>query len=118
MRNKNQKYTVLNRNFQFQQVYRKGFSFVSPFVVTYILPRQGDAVRYGITASKKIGCAVERNRARRVIRSAFSSLLPDINGAYDFVFVARKATVAAKSTRLCAVITEQLKKAGIIRRVE
>jgi len=84
-------------------------------VVTYILPRQKGTIRYGITASKKIGCAVDRNRARRVIKAAVTDLLPKMNGAYDLVFVARKATVTTKSTKLHTVIQTQLKNTGIIR---
>lgn len=106
---------VLNKNFQFQQVYRRGQSLVSPFVVTYILPRKGGMLRYGITASKKIGTAVARNRARRVIKAALVPLLPLVEGTYDLVFVARKATIAAKSTKLHTVLSNQFLKAGIIK---
>jgi len=105
---------VLNRNFQFQQVYRKGQSYVSPLVITYVLEKQRGLVRYGITTSRKIGNAVERNRARRVIKAAVIELLPKIDKACDLVFVARKATGKVKSTKLYLVIYEQLKRNGII----
>ncbi|MCL1829843.1 MAG: ribonuclease P protein component [Oscillospiraceae bacterium] len=115
MKQKTQKKNMLNKNFQFQQVYRKGQSYVAPTVVTYILSKPRGQVRYGITASKKIGGAVDRNRARRVIRAALSELLPDIDGAYDLVFVARKATITTKSHHLYSVLHSQFTKAGIIR---
>lgn len=70
--------------------------------------------RIGITTSKKIGNAVERNRARRVIRAAYRSLEGKICGNYDFVFVARTKTIFTKSTDLAAVMLSQLKKAGVI----
>ena len=49
--------------------------------------------RLGITTSKKIGKAVQRNRARRLIKTAYRNLLPEIAPGYDIVVVARtKAT--------------------------
>lgn len=53
-------------------------------------------VRYGLTASKKVGNAVTRNRARRRLRAAMLELLP-IHAAAgnDYVAVARTATVSA-----------------------
>ena len=45
--------------------------------------------RYGITASKKIGIAVERNRAKRRIRHAIKEVLPKYGkNGYDYVVVA------------------------------
>lgn len=70
--------------------------------------------RIGITTSKKIGNAVERNRARRVIRAAYRSLEGKINGNYDIVFVARSKTKYIKSTDLTFVMLSQLKQAGVI----
>lgn len=53
-------------------------------------------VRYGLTASKKVGNAVARNRARRRLRAAMIELLA-IHGVAgnDYVAVARTATVTA-----------------------
>ena len=46
--------------------------------------------RYGVTASKKIGIAVERNRAKRRIRHAIKEVLPKYGkNGYDYVVVAR-----------------------------
>ena len=104
----------MNRNAQFQNAYRGGKSYVSPLVVTYVLPRRKGRVRYGITASKKIGCAAKRNRARRVIKAAVFELLPLAEGAYDLVFVARAKTAEAKSTAVYEVLYGQLRKAGVI----
>ena len=45
--------------------------------------------RYGVTASKKIGIAVERNRAKRRIRHAIKEVLPKYGkNGYDYVVVA------------------------------
>ena len=69
----------------------------------------------GITTSKKIGNAVERNRCRRIIRAAFRELSPMINGGYDFVFVARTRTVKMKSTDIKKIMLQHFKKSGVIK---
>ncbi len=107
-------YVVLNHNSQFQNAYRSGKSFVSPLVVMYLIPRRRGGIRYGITASKKIGCAVLRNRARRVVRAAAIDVLSKVSGSFDFVFVCRKATASAKSHQVAAILYRQLVQAGAI----
>lgn len=49
------RYTSLTRNNEFTRAYRRGKSFVHPFLVTYVFPRRSGKVRVGITSSKKIG---------------------------------------------------------------
>ncbi|HPF55919.1 MAG TPA: ribonuclease P protein component, partial [Clostridiales bacterium] len=68
----------------------------------------------GVTAAKKIGSAVERNRARRVIKEAYRSICPRIDGGWDLVFVAREGTGKKKSPEIAAVMQAQLKKAGVL----
>ena len=71
-------------------------------------------MRYGITTSKKIGCAVERNRAKRVIRSAFSQLEDRLNGNYDVVFIARTKTSKVKMQQVLEQMEKQFKALGVI----
>ena len=73
--------------------------------------------RVGITTSKKIGNAVERNRSRRVIKAAFTQVLSEntINGNWDFVFVARGKTRYVKSTKLAVSIKECFAEIGVIK---
>ncbi len=55
----------------------------------------GDAPRVGFTASKKVGNAVARNRARRRLRAAVSEVMPELAlPGTDYVVIARKATLA------------------------
>ncbi len=107
------KLVPLKRNFEFARAYKSKKCFVSPFVVTYVVVRKSGGIRVGVTASKKIGCAVQRNRARRVIKAAASELLRNADGCFDVVFVARKAALDKKSTELRGVIAKQLTNAGI-----
>ncbi len=105
---------TINRNAVFSRVYRSKTSFVSPHVITYVLRRKRGPVRIGITASKKIGCAVVRNRARRVVRAAAAELLRGCEGSYDIVFVCRKSTAAQKSTAIRFILQKHLSQAGVL----
>ena len=108
------KITTIKSNRDFQRVYRKGKSFVSPALVTYALKTKNNNLRIGITTSKKVGKAVSRNRSRRVIRAAFSHLNADMNAPYDLIFVARTRTVHCKSYQVEKYMKEHLSKLGII----
>ena len=68
-----------------------------------------DALRVGFTASKKVGNAVTRNRAKRRLRAAASQLLPLLGrGGHDYVLVARGTAVARPFPALLSDITTAL----------
>jgi len=52
-----------------------------------------EAIRVGFTASRKVGNAVKRNRARRRLRAVAEQVLPHAEHGHDFVLIARAATV-------------------------
>ena len=103
----------LKENYSFRRAYKKGKSYVSPYFVIYAVKnRRG--IRLGITVSKKLGCAVKRNRAKRVITAAFSTVCPHISGGYDFVIVARTRILNVKSTEVTSSLTKILQSAGVL----
>lgn len=82
----------LSRSGEFDRVYRDGSSSATRHLVLYSFPRQQDeeaGVRLGVSASRKIGSSVERNRVKRVLREAFWGLSERLPDDYDFVLVAR-----------------------------
>lgn len=113
--------TTLKENKDFLRLYAKGKSFVSPVLVTYVMKNRVKKIRYGITASKKTGIAVQRNRSRRVIKEAFRQMYPalasnaDLKCGYDFVFVARGKTPFVKCKEVQQSMQAQLKKAGVLK---
>jgi ribonuclease P protein component len=68
-------------------------------------PEAGDGVRIGFTATRKLGGAVDRNRAKRRLRAAAAAVLP-LSGlaGNDYVLVARPGTL----TQDFASLTEDL----------
>ncbi len=103
----------LKLNKEFRRAYGRGRSFVHPGVVTYIVKNRLGYIRVGITTGKKLGNAVNRNRARRVITAAFRECLPHIGGGYDIVFVARVRTPSLKSHALKTGMESHFRDAGI-----
>ncbi|MDO4830431.1 MAG: ribonuclease P protein component [Clostridia bacterium] len=108
------KYITLKDNRDFSRLYRRGRSFVSPVLVTYVTKNRSGNLRFGITTGKKIGKAVKRTRARRVIRAAYYELYPEMKQGFDIVFVARGKTPFVKSQVVCKAMKQHLKSAGVL----
>lgn len=105
---------TLKENKDFKRLYYRGKSQASPCLVTYISKNRFKQTRVGITSGKRIGNAVKRNRARRLIRVAFSLYEDKLNGCYDIVFVARSKTTQAKMQEVAKQMEQQLIKLGAL----
>ena len=108
----------LKENRDFRRVYNKGKSFVSPYFVLYMNKNRFGDTRLGLTVGKKIGNAVKRNRAKRVITAAFSTVCPHISEGYDFVIVARTRMLNVKSTEVTSSLTKILQSIGVLKLYE
>ena len=108
------KIAKINQNRDFRRAYSKGKYAAHPLIVTYAVKNRRGETRIGITASKKVGNAVQRNRARRVITAAFMPVQEQIKKGYDIVLVARARTPLAKSTQIAPVLQKHLQKLGLM----
>lgn len=86
----------INRNYLFRRIYRIGKNHVTPYFAVYYIRNRTGKNRLGITATKKIGNAVQRNRARRIISEAYRLLEHELPTGMDIVIIARTKTVYAK----------------------
>ena len=107
-------FVPLCRNNDFRRIYARGKSYVTPVVVVYVMKNRSRELRLGITTSKKIGNAVQRNRSRRVIREAFRQVSPRVRRGYDLVLVARGKTPFVKSTQVQKHLERELSGAGLL----
>jgi ribonuclease P protein component len=82
----------LSRSGDFDRVYREGRSHANRYLVLYAFPRsesEADELRLGISVSRRVGGATDRNAVKRALREAFWGLDAELPPDHDFVIVAR-----------------------------
>ncbi|MEQ1494596.1 MAG: ribonuclease P protein component [Novosphingobium sp.] len=99
--------SVLTKRADFLNANR-GMRIARPGFVLLVNPNGADAVRYGITVTKKIGNAVVRNRMKRRFRELLREMLPTAAlPAHDHVLIGREGGVE----RDFGLLREELAKA-------
>jgi ribonuclease P protein component len=81
-------------------------------MVVFLAPGVGGIA---LVAARRVGGAVVRNRARRILREAWRQVEPQAKKDFDVVLVAKEAIRGAKTQDLVAEMTELLRRAGMVR---
>lgn len=110
------KIVSLCRNSEFQRLYRRGKSAVRPTMVVYRI--KGRSLRLGITAGKKIGGAVCRNRAKRRIRELFRLHQSEISMGNDICIVARTRILTSPYDKVEADFMSAAAELGLLKPTE
>ena len=104
----------LRHSAEIQETRRHGRVVKHPLLV--LVYRRGDSAvtRFCFSASKRVGNAVERNRAKRLLREAVRHHLGEVAGGYNCVINARRATVSADYHDVEAAVVRSLEKARLL----
>jgi len=106
----------LTRRTEFLKVASGRRKSVAPGLILQALPQAGNDVRVGFTASRKVGNAVARNRARRRLRAAAAQMLPaHAARGHDYVVIARQETLERPFGDLLGDLAQGLKRLGVYR---
>lgn len=109
----------MNRNFRlknstdFKRVRRFGKSYAHPLIVLVILPAPEEPTQIGITAGRSMGNAVQRNRAKRMLREALRNLLPQIKTGWKIILISRAPVLHARFPEIQETLVQLFSKANL-----
>ena len=104
----------LKSNREFKRAYKKGTPLVGKYIIIYAVKNNRGHNRLGITVSKKLGCAVKRNRVRRIISESYRLGMESHKKGFDFVIVGRTRALDAKMNEVLVCMNELLSKSGML----
>ena len=104
----------LTRSTDIKRVRRLGKSYAHPLIVLQMAVNENQDTRFGIVAGRSVGGAVQRNRAKRLMRESLRSLLPEINPGWDILLLARHGMDGATFTNVHTVMTTLLQRAHLL----
>ena len=104
----------LTRTALFRQTYAQGRRWIGRFMVLWLRSGDDASLRLGVVASKKVGNAVARARAKRLLREAYRRNRFRMAGQFDVVIVARRDILAAPWNDIEGELLELAKFAGLL----
>lgn len=107
----------LTRSEDFKRVRRYGKSYAHPLVVLIALKSEKSDqmhVRVGVAAGRMVGSAVKRNRAKRLLREAIRTMIPNIASNLDLILIARAGLASASLQDTRQAVQNLLQRAQIL----
>ncbi len=103
----------LTRSEDFKRVRRSGKSYAHPLVVLIVQTHEQARLKIGVAAGRTVGTAVHRNRAKRLLREAMRTLIPNIASNLDLILIARPGLVTATLEDTRQALSNLLQRAQI-----
>jgi ribonuclease P protein component len=104
----------LTRSEDFKRVRRSGKSYAHPLVVLIVQTHDQPRVKVGVAAGRTVGTAVARNRAKRLLREALRTLIPNMALGFDLILIARPGLVSATLPETHQALLTLLQRAQIL----
>ena len=98
----------------FERVRREGRSWAHRLLVLVACPNALDWTRAGVAAGKRVGSAVVRNRAKRLLREAMRQYAPRLRAGWDLILIARVAIVPVKMQDVAVALESLLRQADLV----
>lgn len=98
----------------FKRVRNAGKSFAHPLVVLVAAPGNAETIKIGVTTARAIGCAVERNRAKRILRETMRPLLNKLPPGWELILIARQPLIQATFQDVRSAVFGLLKRAHLL----
>ena len=95
-------------------VRRQGRSWRHPLAVLLVRANEQEVSRFGFVASRAVGKAVERNRAKRLLREVVHSHLPQIAVGWDCLLIARNQLPEASFMEVDTAVSQLLARANLL----
>jgi ribonuclease P protein component len=105
----------LRRSSDFDLLWLHGQRWHHPLAVLVVRKNDQQTSRFGFLASKRVGNATERNRAKRLLREAVRQQLNEIRKGSDCLFIAKRDTVKASYADVEAAVNHLLRNGGLIK---
>ncbi len=106
----------LTRSTEIRRVRKDGKSYAHPLVVLVVLNNDSEHTSFAVSAGKNVGNAVQRNRAKRLLRAGLQPFLESIEPGWNAVLIARKPVVGARYRDVQDALRQLLQRAAMLGR--
>lgn len=121
------KYTTIKEHHLYEKAFHKGTRFAGKYVIVFVLkdyaakrlekanPTKTGYNRFGVSVGKKVGGAVQRSRAKRILRAGYRAVEPELKTGFLIVIAPRSEILEAKSTDIERDLRRGFAKVGMFR---
>ncbi len=104
------KYTTIKEHHLYQKTFQRGTRFSGKYISVFVLrdylskrlakenPTKKSYNRFGVSVTKRVGCAVQRSRVKRILRAGYRAVEPELKTGYLVVVSPKEGILSAKST--------------------